>query len=98
MFLDVCKAYNSLNRSKFLEKLGGYGLRPNLDRLLTHHCEWQWIVQKAGKSVWKPFGTERGITQGDTTSPMIFNIMVDAVVRAEMEGVCAPQEARHWMG
>ena len=28
------------------------------------------------------FGTGRGFTQGDPTSPMIFNIVVDAVVRA----------------
>ena len=39
----------------------------------------------------------RGVTQGDPTSPMIFNIVVDAVVRATLEVVCGPQDAWHGM-
>ena len=30
--------------------------------------------------------------------PMIFNIVVDAVVRATLEVVCGPQKAQHGMG
>ena len=40
----------------------------------------------------------RGVTQGYPASPMIFNIVVDAVSRAVLEVVCGPQEARHGMG
>ena len=29
---------------------------------------------------------------------MIFNIVLDMVVRADLEVVCGPQEARHWTG
>ena len=36
--------------------------------------------------------------QGNPASPMIFNIVVDAVVTAVLEVVCGPQEARHGMG
>ena len=36
--------------------------------------------------------------QGDPASPIIFNIVVDAVVRETLEVVCAPQEARNGMG
>ena len=36
--------------------------------------------------------------KGDPASPMIFNIGVDVVVRATLEVVCGPQEARHGMG
>ena len=36
--------------------------------------------------------------QGDSVSPMILYIVVGAVVRAPLEVVCCPQEARHWMG
>ena len=41
---------------------------------------------------------ERGFMQGDPASPMIFNIVVDTVMRATLEVVCGPQEARHGMG
>ena len=34
------------------------------------------------------FGTERGVTQSDPASPMIFNIVVDAVVWAVLEELC----------
>ena len=38
------------------------------------------------------------VTQGDPASPIIFNIVVDAVVRAVLEEVCIPQESQHGMG
>ena len=39
-----------------------------------------------------------GFTQGDPASPVIFNIVVDTVVRAVLEVVCGPQEERHGVG
>ena len=36
--------------------------------------------------------------QVDPVSIMIFNIVVDAVVRAVLGVVCGPQEAQHGMG
>ena len=44
------------------------------------------------------FSTGRGVTQGGPTSPMIFNIVVDAVVRAVLGVVCRPQVVQHGMG
>ena len=38
--------------------------------------------------------TGRGVTQGDPVSPMIFNIVVDAVVREVLDMVCGNQEAQ----
>ena len=50
---------------------------------------------KTGKLYWRPFSTGRVVTQGDPVSPAIFNILVDAVVRASLLEVCGPQEAQH---
>ena len=44
------------------------------------------------------FETRRSFIQGDPASPMILNIMVDAVVREVLEEVYGPQEASHGMG
>ena len=40
------------------------------------------MVPKSGKFFGRPFGKDRGVTQEDPVSPTIFNIVVDAVVRA----------------
>ena len=38
------------------------------------------------------------MTQGDPASPMIINIVVDAVVQAVLEELCSLQEVQHGMG
>ena len=56
------------------------------------------MFTKAGKLFGRTFSIERGVTQEDPVSPTIFNIMVDAVVRAVLSEVCRPQEAHHSLG
>ena len=56
------------------------------------------MVLKAGKYFGRPFNTERGVTQGDPISLIIFNIVVDVVVREDLLEVYVPQEARHEFG
>ena len=78
--------------------LWGYGLGPNLQRLLQRYFDKQKVVPKAGKFSEHPFSTGRLVTQGDLVSPMIFNILVGAVVRATLLDVFGPQEAQHGFG
>ena len=67
-------------------------------RLIDHHWYNQQFVAKANRFLGTSFGTVRGATQGDPTSPIMFNIVVDAVVRDVLYVVCGPQEAQHSMG
>ena len=85
VFLDVYKDYESINRGRGLDILRGYGLGTNLARLLNHYWERQRIVPKAGKFMGKEFGTGKGVTQVYPASPMIFNIVVDEVMRVVLE-------------
>ena len=39
------------------------------------------MVPKAGKFFGRPFGMERGVTHRDPVTPIIFNIVMDTVVR-----------------
>ena len=98
IFLDIRKAYNSLDRGRCLEVLIGYGMGPNLAHLLNSYWDRQRIVPKTGKFLGKDFWTSRGVTQGDPASPIVFNIVVDAVVRAVIDMVCGPQEVQHGLG
>ena len=98
VFLDAWKAYNSLDMGRCLEVLRGEGLGPNMARLVTSYWYQQRIVSKSGKFLGKYFWAGRGVTQGDPMSPMFFNIVVYAVVRAFLDVVCGTQEAQHVLG
>ena len=62
--------------------LRGFGLGDNLQRILQRFWGKQGVVPKSVKLFGRPFGMERGVDQGEPVSLTIFNIMVDAVVRA----------------
>ena len=81
IFLDLHKAYNTLDRSRYLETLEGYGVRPRARRLLKAYWEKMKMVARAGGYYGDTFKGDRGVTQGDPLSPTIFNVVVDAVVR-----------------
>ena len=81
-----------------MEIVRGYGVGQNTARLIDHHSENLRFVPKASRFLGMDFGTGIGVTQCDHVSPMIFNSVVDAVLRAVLEVVCGPQEARHGMG
>ena len=78
--------------------LRGYGMGQNTARLIAYHSGNLIFVPKAKCFLGTSFGTGIRFTQRDYMSPMIFNIVVDAVVRATLEVVYSPQEARHGIG
>ena len=48
------------------------------------------MVPKPGKYYRKPFSTGREMPQGDLVFPTLFNIIVDALVRATLKDICGP--------
>ena len=89
IFLDLHKAYDALDRSRCLEILEGYGVRPLSRRLIQTYWRRLTMVARAGGYHGMAFQGERGVTQGDPLSPTIFNVVVDAVVRHWVTGVIA---------
>ena len=87
VFLYVQKAYDLLDRGKFMDIFRGFGMGPNLALLLSHYWGKQSIVPKAGKFLGRVFGIERGVTHGYPALPMIFYIVVEIVVRAVLAEV-----------
>ena len=74
-----------------------YRMGQNTARLIAHNWD-SLIFFMESRFLGTAFGAGRDIKKGDPSSPMIFNIVVDAVLRAVLEVVCGPQEARHRMG
>ena len=71
----------------------GYGLGPNLKRLLHQYWDEHGVVPKSESYFGKMLHMEKGVTQGGPVSLTIFNIVVDAVVMAVLLEICGPQEA-----
>ena len=81
-----------------MDILRGYGLGPNLWRLLQSFWDDQLVVPKAGRYYRRPFRKEIGVTQGGGVSNTVSNVMVEIVVRVVLMDVCRPQEVQHGMG
>jgi exonuclease III len=90
VFLDLQKAYYTLDRERTLEILEGYGVGPNIRAFLKKIWDGDTLVSKQGGFYGKPFDVGRGVRCGDVDSPIIFNIVIDAIVR-DIEA-CRPEE------
>jgi Reverse transcriptase (RNA-dependent DNA polymerase) len=80
-FMDLRKAYDTLNRQRTLEILKGYGVGKNVLKFIETIWDWDEMTPKQAGFYGKPFKASRGVRQGDVLSPMIFNLVVDAIIR-----------------
>ena len=81
IFLDLTNAYDALDRSRSLDILKGYRVGYRVRRLLREYWDRTTMVARAGGYYRKGFKRGRGVTQGDPLSPIIFNVVLDTVVR-----------------
>jgi Reverse transcriptase (RNA-dependent DNA polymerase) len=97
IFLDLKKAYDTLDRARTLSILEAYGMGPNLLSLLkTFWLDLKLVPRQSG-FYGQPIKTSRGVTQGDPLSPMIFHLVVDCIVRCwrqvKLPSAAVPVEA-----
>ena len=80
VLLDLRKAYDALYRERCMEIMAGYRIGLQTERIIKFYWEDLPIVEIAGQYYGAPFKGHQGATQGDTLSPTIFNMVVDAVI------------------
>ena len=80
VFLDLQKTDDALDRERALELLAAYGFGPRTLRFLWTYLDQMTMVARASGYFGCPFKGYQGVTQGNPLSPMIFNVVVDAVI------------------
>ena len=88
VFLDLKKAYDTLDRQRALAILKGYGVGMNILSIIERVWSMDTMVPKQSGFYGKPFSASRGVRQGDIMSPIIFNIIADAVIRESEAQFC----------
>jgi len=81
VFVDLKKAFDSMDRERCIMILEGYRAGPRMIWLIRGYWRDAIMVCRALGNYGTPFKAGRGVTQGGPLSAKLFNIMVDAVAR-----------------
>ena len=84
IYLDLRKAYDSIDRNRVLRIMEVYKVGPNIRRYIRKIWEKQHFMLRQAGFYSDTINVERGVTQGDIDSPIIFNIIIDAVLQNVM--------------
>ena len=81
IFLDLRKAYDSIDRKRVLKLMEKYKVGTKVRRYVDRVWDNQFFMLRQAGFYSEPVNVERGCTQGDIDSPIIFNLIIDAVIR-----------------
>jgi hypothetical protein len=87
VFIDLAKAYDTLDQGRTLDILEGYEVGKRTLRLLKIFWDSLLDVARQGGYHSSAFSAGRGVTHIDIPSPTIFNVVCDAIIRAWKVGV-----------
>lgn len=85
IFVDFAKAYDSILRRKIWEILEEMGVPRKLRAVIRACVEGSRARVKAEGDLSEPFEVVSGVKQGDGLSPLIFNMVLEKIVRATEE-------------
>jgi hypothetical protein len=102
VFLDLKKAFDSMDRERCLLILKGYGARSRMIWLICNFWANATMVCWASGYYGMPFCAGRGVTQGGPLSMKLFNVLIDAVAweslrRLRDESILEGDELDHLM-
>ena len=95
VFLDLWKAYDTVERDRLIITLEGYVAGPRMCGILEKFWECQQVVL-SHKGFHRPaFPATRGTTQGGLVSSTMFNVVVDNIIRTWLSMTVEYQSMDH---
>ena len=84
-FIDISKAYDSVNRNLLRKVCRKYGISEKLVDLLRLLYQNSRAKVRIEGDLSDEFSIESGVLQGGTPSPILFNILFDFIIRRVLE-------------
>ena len=81
LFVDFRAAYDSIDREKLWQIMHEYGFPNKLTRLIKATMDHVMCFVRVEGKLSNPFETRKGLKQGDGLSCLLFNIVLEAIVR-----------------
>ena len=81
VFIKLRKTYDTIDRGRLIQTLEGYGAGPRLCEMLETFLDCQQVVLRQNGFHRPTFTDTRGTAQGGPLSLMLFNMVVDNIIR-----------------
>lgn len=81
LFVDFTKAYDSVDKMTLVKILRAFGIPDKLVRLIKAVTQVSKLRVRVGNSLTEEFEVATGLKQGDALSPMLFNLILEHVIR-----------------
>ena len=94
-FVDFSKAFDSVNRTALIYKLGSIGIKGNLLKLIQNmYSTSDYIIKSEGQYSF-PISSTLGVKQGCNLSPLMFNIFINDIHQIFSQN-CSPLNIDNW--
>jgi exonuclease III len=81
VFLDLSKAFDTVDRDRLLLVMRAYGFGDRSMRFFENCWQGSFVSPRAGGYYGPQVPVCAGVRQGDVISPLLFNVVVDAILR-----------------
>ena len=81
VFLDLSKAFDTVNRDRLFQIMEAYGFGRRALTFFRKCWEGSFVAPRAAQCYGPKIPVNAGVRQGDVISPLLFNLVVDAICR-----------------